>query len=90
MRLIDWDEVLEWLHRQKETMEQWSMRIAIENYVDEMPTIEAEPIRHGHWIKEPDYDYQCSECGAYVGGGDIPKVFRYCPNCGSRMCEVEE
>lgn len=41
MKLIDWDKVLEWMHRQKETEEQWSMRIAIENYVDNMPTIDA-------------------------------------------------
>lgn len=44
MRLIDWDKVLEWMHRQKETMEQWSMRIAIENYVDDMPTVDAVPV----------------------------------------------
>ena len=44
MRLIDWDKVLEWMHRQKETMEQWSMRIAIEKYVDEMPTVDAVPV----------------------------------------------
>lgn len=41
MRLVNWDKVLEWMHRQKETTEQWSMRIAIENYVDEMPTVDA-------------------------------------------------
>jgi hypothetical protein len=41
MRLIYWDKVLEWMHRQKETKEQWSMRIAIENYVDNMPTVDA-------------------------------------------------
>ena len=44
MRLIDWDKVLEWMHRQKETTEQWSMRIAIENYVDDMPTVDAVPV----------------------------------------------
>lgn len=36
-RLINWTEVEEWMHRQHETTEQWSMRIAIENYVDAMP-----------------------------------------------------
>lgn len=41
MRLVNWDKVLEWMHRQKETTEQWSMRIAIENYVDDMPTVDA-------------------------------------------------
>lgn len=59
MRLIDWDKVLEWIHRQKETTEQWSMRIAIENYVDEMPTIDAEPVvrcKDCKWWSEDDND----------------------------------
>ena len=85
MRLIDWDKVLEWMHKQKETTEQWSMRIAIENYVDDMPTVDAEPIRHGHWEHGEDVFgmyCQCSECGnQYYGSYE----FKYCPNCGARM-----
>lgn len=95
-RLIDWDEVLKWMHRQKETTEQWSMRIAIENYVDEMPTIDAAPVRHGRWIDEgrygvnfPHHVWQCSECGDQVTEIDTP-WYRYCPNCGAKMDGKED
>lgn len=44
---------------------------------------EAEPIRHGRW--EGHGDYKCSKCGVNVGGGDIPRTFHYCPNCGAKM-----
>ena len=69
MRLIDWDKVLEWMHRQKETTEQWSMRIAIENYVDSIPTVDAvEVVRckdcKYHEQEEPGMVY----CPATVGG----------------------
>lgn len=64
MRLIDWDKVLEWMHRQKETMEQWSMRIAIENYVDEMPTVDAVPIVR---CKECKWEELCQKTLEYKG-----------------------
>ena len=38
-------------------------------YVDEMPTIEAEPVRHGRWIFHDEMYgmrcYRCSECDRY-------------------------
>lgn len=92
MRLIDWDNVLEWMHRQKETDEQWSMRISIENYVDDMPAVDAEPVRHGLWIWD-DEGYHCSECfyHAYGETGEVLSGnWHYCPHCGSRMEEEAE
>ena len=59
--------------------------------LDDVPTIEAEPIRHGHWIyKEYGYPtalafYTCSVCG-HVQGLDINN---YCPNCGAKMKNEE-
>ena len=50
---------------------------AIYNGVMELPTTDAEPVRHGKWIDE-----HCSECGEYVYHGDTRN---YCPNCGARM-----
>ena len=65
------------------------------NVIRQMPTIEAEPVKHGRWLykelcfkgdKTPtDYTYECSVCG-YKWGEDI---YRYCPNCGAKMDEVE-
>lgn len=42
--------------------------------------------KRGRWLTD-GYDYRCSQCGLYVGGGDIPKTMKYCPNCGARMMD---
>lgn len=58
--------------------------------LNEAPTIDAEPVRHGKWIyKEFEQSkvgyYECSECG-YVAFNE--KVCHYCYNCGAKM-EIE-
>ena len=63
----------------------------IEKAIDEAPTIDAEPVRHGKWIyKEFEQSkvgyYECSECG-YVAFNE--KSCHYCYNCGAKM-EGEE
>ena len=54
----------------------------ITELIDSMPTIDAEPVRHGKWIEYPIADgmNQCSECGVLRFGES-----NYCPNCGCRM-----
>lgn len=55
--------------------------------INNAPTVDAEPVRHGHWVAEisDEEEYKCSECGdkEYY-------TCNYCPNCGARMDEVEE
>lgn len=78
---------------------------AIFKTIDATPTIEAEPVKHGRWIKERVHNLhngekrnarECSECGAiyfvYDMANAIDEVPRYCPNCGAKMDldEVEE
>jgi len=65
-----------------------------------MPTIDAEPVRHGKWINRGTYDqgYQvnleCECCGEAVNG--YVHDYKYCPYCGAKMetyeeeCEEEE
>lgn len=55
--------------------------------VDEAPTIDAEPVRHGRW----EYQYNdsiCSACG-YVNRCEPITRYRndspYCPKCGAKM-----
>lgn len=52
--------------------------------IDEAPTVDAEPVRHGKWIEYPTADgmNQCSACGVLRFGES-----NYCPNCGARMDE---
>ena len=63
-----------------------------------MPTMEAEPIRHGHWIErtkvhpdllnESTYHYECSNCGYWdTHGADVEVP--YCWHCGAKMDEEE-
>ena len=66
--------------------------------LSELPTIDAEPVRHGRWIikSNPEngwYQITCSECGEDETTvapciGFMPNVkviWDYCPNCGAKM-----
>ena len=48
--------------------------------LNNIPTIEAEPVRHGRWIKQENGMNVCSACG-------VIRVshFPFCGNCGARM-----
>ena len=62
----------------------------IEEFIDNAPTIDAEPVRHGRWIQSKTvYAYHnCSlckvphkmqmSCNVYV-------LLKYCPHCGAKM-----
>ena len=56
--------------------------------LDDLATVDAEPVRHGWWIINKHYgDHECSECGK----GDFTVLdfkkhnMKYCPNCGAKM-----
>lgn len=85
MRLIDADKlIIEIVH--KYGIEYGEVILEIDN----APTIEAEPVKHGRWING-----KCSECGY---DRVITKVYysdevvwtalykdNYCPTCGANM-----
>lgn len=55
-------------------------------HINAMPTIDAEPVRHGKWIFESICGravMTCSECLKVQSGQTL--CFTYCPNCGARM-----
>ena len=63
----------------------------IEKAVDDAPTVEAEPVRHGRWIDRngnivaPFWErYECSICGARSDESE------YCPHCGAKMTDGDE
>lgn len=94
MRLIDADALLE-LYDGCEGLHV-PVEVVIQNIKD-MPTIEAEPVRHGHWNKRyyqmPDGSnlemFWCSNCReefSYDAETGISITdSNYCPHCGSRM-----
>lgn len=51
--------------------------------IEAIPTIEAQPVKHGTWIRRPDdwfCPYSCSACGEKSDGR-----YKYCPECGAKM-----
>lgn len=60
--------------------------------IKQLPSVEAEPVRHGHWINHPDDLFpadsmiECSVCHEYeyATAND-----NFCGNCGAKMDEVE-
>lgn len=54
--------------------------------IDDVPTVEAEPIRHGQWIPVKGYEgllYRCSACDSFWSHTTIRAA--YCKECGAKM-----
>lgn len=91
MRLIDADKLKThyswWTDETKELFD---------TIINLQPTIEAELVRHGHWVDDGErYGldhklamWECDQCGetiwAYLKD---PRRWNYCPQCGSKMSE---
>ena len=62
-----------------------------EEFINSLPTVDAEPVRYGKWICVPPENkrggYECSLChsysAAYQTGDDF--LSDWCPNCGAKM-----
>ena len=55
--------------------------------IEDAPTIDAEPVRHGRWEFKHPNGWACSECGEWglmIDNRGICKS-NYCPNCGAKM-----
>lgn len=57
-----------------------------QEWFEKIPTIEAEPVRHGHWI-DTGSGQECSVCHEIQYGYDNYRY--YCPFCGAKMEEQE-
>lgn len=90
MRLIDADALMIELNNTKYA---WQDYDAVEDALRNIPTIEAEPVRHGYWEnangRPKTYIRKCSVCGkeAYFCGRGCS--YKFCPNCGAKMDKGE-
>ena len=80
-RLIDADALMIELNNTKYA---WQDYDAVEDALRNIPTIEAEPVRHGRWIEHDDGVFTCSECG---NAESIESYF--CGYCGAKMDKGE-
>lgn len=102
MRLIDADALIAMNNKEAE----WAQDIATVSWayaracfskdVEDMPTIEAEPVRHGHWIHTGVtnifgvHQHKCSVCGYSLMVSKACDNENYCCSCGAKMDEVEK
>ena len=80
MRLIDADE----LYVDARCGENEEPYISLYQ-INDAPTIDVEPVKHGRWIMKPNGYGTCSNCKVcsldIMGGVHS----NYCPNCGAKM-----
>ena len=57
--------------------------------IENAPTIEAEPVRHGKWIYGVTMYHEWMKCSACNVSQDLTGCFSFCPNCGAMMYEKE-
>lgn len=81
MRLIDTDEI----KLPQGFFEKIDNVPKFYEWLNGQPTVDAEPVRHGYWINEPDryFHWHCSECEYVISGPH--REFNYCPKCGTKM-----
>lgn len=113
MRLIDADELKAKVeamveHKVQESDYDYSRNQTLDYVADilieDAPTIYAEPVKHGEWELEMDWNipaWRCSECGFVTNYireeadslGNNPMNLagsNFCPNCGARMIGGED
>ena len=59
----------------------------IEDMLDSMEVYEAEPVKHGRWIRIIGALYECTECKAklWLGSVNPADKYHYCWMCGAKM-----
>lgn len=62
----------------------WIRYKMFENVIEKQPTVDAEPVRHGHWVKNDNGTYSCSECQSWIPN-EQHYYARYCLYCGAKM-----
>lgn len=93
-RLIDADEAIDYVNNLITVHRYYHPRSTTENFpiseviarINEVPTVDATPVRHGHWKGKPLAGYstvKCSVCGsAFMENSG---KWKYCPDCGAKM-----
>lgn len=90
MRLIDADALKALIIRRRKEAKTLT-GIDMVMVVDDAPTVDAAPVKHGQWIPvlngiddDTNPAFDCSECDAMYN-----KKHNYCPACGAKM-DLEE
>ena len=79
-RMIDADALLDRIPNLYERRE-------VSRWVDEAPTVDAVPVKHGRWKEDPSgYGFWiCSACGFVSEASAADMLYKFCPVCGAKM-----
>lgn len=53
----------------------------VQELIDDRPTVDAQLVKHGKWVRDASGELNCSYCG-YAPKWDDDK---FCANCGAKM-----
>ena len=90
MRLIDADAAIDRYYaeyKKQDICDGGEDRDWLKRCIDEASIIEAEPVRHGRWVKDGDF-LICLECESEINIKNslgVENKKNYCPNCGAKM-----
>ncbi len=87
MRLIDADAILKKMRSSMDMQELYLPTHFFDFVIEEMPTIETKPVKHGKWIIKHNL-ISCSNCRKSnwdIVFKDTLDGFDFCPKCGARM-----
>ena len=91
-RLIDSDvlkdQIEEWLDCVGDVVigKSLSYYAELQGCIDDCPTVDAEPVRHGKWIFGETNGHSWMKCNQCLTSQDGQTAcFTYCPSCGCRM-----
>lgn len=101
-RLIDADALDEVMYhksfetddgRQKWQSGLWIRYKIYEEASGEVPTVDAQPVKHGKWDYVTVVDegfWRCSNCGTPSEASGANLLYKYCPFCGAKMGDNDE
>ena len=89
MRLIDADELKEVLIKACNTYDKFGVdttvgRVLI-SCIDNVPAIEAEPVRRAYWVHKSGDNREWLECPICGRAEHSNYEYEYCPKCGTKM-----
>ena len=88
-RYIDADLILPEMESKFDMQELYLPAHFQEFIVDEIPTADVAPVRHGRWETGYFHDRVCS-CCTHPDNDLEERAHRFCPHCGARMDGKED
>ena len=90
-RYIDAEKAIEIAESNKAVLQSLGDIVDIREIVNDVPTADVQPVKHGKWILDEDSSseeekcYRCSNCKAILEEDYKWHNHNYCYNCGARM-----